>query len=163
MLDYRADDDDLRRTRRRSVDTVQLFDNTALSLSLPWLCLFLSSLSHTRPVVSSNGVLHFVIQYVGVRARRRHFGFTWRDGPQRPDTYVHACDASIPRLIAFFKRVYCRKKGVSFLACSRTTVCSCYYNHPFVHRLDCHYGEIHVLAVPLAQLFSLSLSSSPPF
>lgn len=42
-FDYHTDDDDLGRTRQRSINTMQLFDNTALSLfRLSCLVLFVS-------------------------------------------------------------------------------------------------------------------------
>jgi len=87
-----------------------------VSISLPCLFLFVSLLSpshsHTRPVVSSNDVLHFVIQYVGVRARRRHFGFARRDGPRRPDTCMRVTPVYTFRCV--FRRA-CRRKSIFFL------------------------------------------------
>lgn len=77
---------------------------------------------------------------------------------QQPDTYVRATPACNVFFLSRFQAnsVEKKRKGVPSRALKRRLYAACQHNHSFT---SCHYGEIHVSAVPIAQFFlSLALS-----
>lgn len=129
--------------------------STRCNCSIILLCLCLvffylfPSFSRTHPIVSPNGVLHFVIQYVGVRETPP----LWIrvEGQIATTGYVRACDASMYILLCFQASIS-QKKSVSSRA-PKYQLCSYYYNHPFklpLWRDPC-------VSRPHGTVFSLSL------